>query len=183
MAYKKYWEARGFDQREIKEELVEGLLAKDDLPYFRNHTVPGHWTASAFVWDPVAKKLLLMHHRKLQKWLQPGGHADGDKDLEMVARKETIEETGIVVENPASWAKGMSILDFDIHEIPARKSERAHLHFDVRYLYLADSNIAPVQNEESNGVAWIDESKIPTLTNEESLLRPLQKIKQGGWSE
>jgi len=178
--YKDYWAGRGYAPLETIEELTKDLIAKQGLAYLREHTEPGHWTASGFIWDPKAKKMLMMHHRKLDKWLQPGGHADGDTDLAAVAAKETWEETGIAVNSPVTWGNGLAVFDFDIHEIPARKTEPQHLHFDVRYLFLADSTKDPVQNSESNAVRWLSIEEVYELTNEESILRPIRKIKSGG---
>ncbi len=180
-AYNTYWASNGFEPNQEHAAVLKDLVDKKDLPFDRSHTDPGHWTGSAFVWDPKEQKLLLMHHRKLDKWLQPGGHADGDTNLERVAQKETDEETGIQVKNPVSWPDEMNVFDIDIHKIPARKNEPTHLHFDVRYLFLADSQQAPVQNEESHEVKWFKIEELLEITKEESILRPIRKIQCGGW--
>ena len=122
----------------------------------------------------------MMHHKKIEKWLQPGGHADGDTDLVSVARKECEEETGVSVGNPVHWQE-TNILDIDIHEIPPRKGEPAHLHFDVRYLFLRSTEAVPRKNSESNAVKWVDCTDLESITSEESILRPVRKILQGGW--
>jgi 8-oxo-dGTP pyrophosphatase MutT (NUDIX family) len=87
----------------------------------------GHVTASAWVVNHDQSAVLLIHHIKLDKWLQPGGHCDGDPDTLHVAKKECIEETGLEAE-PVST----EIFDIDIHEIPERKDIPAHLHYDSR---------------------------------------------------
>lgn len=110
---------------------------------------PGHLTASGFVVDPDAGTVLLIHHRKLGRWLQPGGHADGDGWLGRVAHREIVEETGlthVVMLNPA--------FDIDIHPIPARGSDPPHLHLDLRFLAVASSNGTLTPNHETRGARW-----------------------------
>ncbi|MDH3755467.1 MAG: NUDIX hydrolase [Acidimicrobiia bacterium] len=115
----------------------------------------GHLTGSALVVDHGRHRVLLLHHAKLGRWLQPGGHADGDGDLAAVARREATEETGIddlVVVEPA--------VDLDIHEIPERGSEPTHLHLDVRFLVLAPRGARAVGNHESTAMRWITEEAL-----------------------
>ncbi len=110
----------------------------------------GHLTGSALVVDPATRRVLLLHHAKLGRWLQPGGHADGEGDLGSVALREAQEETGLThlrLVRPA--------IDLDIHEIPERDVEPAHVHLDVRYLVLADATEHRI-NEESTEARWID---------------------------
>lgn len=116
----------------------------------------GHLTASALVVDRD-DRVLLLHHAKLERWLQPGGHADGDGDLARVALKEATEETGLIglrVVTPA--------VDLDIHWIPERGDEPAHEHFDVRFLVECDDPGSLEPNHESTDTAWLDPSD-PTL--------------------
>jgi 8-oxo-dGTP pyrophosphatase MutT (NUDIX family) len=90
----------------------------------------GHFTASCWLVSADGQRLLLTHHRKLQRWLQLGGHADGDRDLAQVALKEAEEESGLsglVLEDPA-------IFDLDKHWIPERKDVPGHWHYDVRFV-------------------------------------------------
>jgi 8-oxo-dGTP pyrophosphatase MutT (NUDIX family) len=110
----------------------------------------GHLTASAAVVDRGRSAALLVLHRKLGRWLQPGGHADGDADLAAVALREATEETGIagleVVGGP---------IDLDVHEIPAHGADAPHLHLDVRYLVVAPNGCEPVPNDEVEGCEWV----------------------------
>ena len=138
---------------------------------FDRHLESGHITASAFIFDPEKSKILLLHHKKLNKWLQPGGHCDGDKDTLSVAIKEVFEETGLVIEN-----QGQRIFDLDIHTIPAYKGIIEHEHFDVRYLLLADSSIPLIQNHETNQLKWIDLAEMEDFTTEASLIRMKNKL-------
>ncbi|MFA0962911.1 NUDIX hydrolase [Roseivirga sp. BDSF3-8] len=119
--------------------------------YFRE--LPhAHITGSAWIINPAADRVLLLHHRKLDKWLQPGGHADGDRDILQVALREAQEETG--AEQLTSLMDG-AVFDLDIHRIPARKQEPAHFHFDVRFLFSADDASSLQRNNESRELAWI----------------------------
>lgn len=117
----------------------------------RAHRI-GHFTGSAWVVSRDGARVLLMHHRKLQRWLQPGGHADGDTDLARVALREAVEETGL---NGLQLLDG-GIFDLDRHEIPARGDEPAHWHYDVRFVVRAGVDERFVANEESCALAWRD---------------------------
>jgi len=116
---------------------------------FERHRLAGHFTGSAWVVSADGERVLLMHHRKLGRWLQLGGHADGDTDLSRVALREAQEESGLddlVVES--------GVFDLDRHRIPERGSEPEHWHYDVRYVVRATGSEAFVLNEESLALAW-----------------------------
>ena len=117
--------------------------------------VPGHFTGSAWVVSSNGERALLMHHRKLDIWVQPGGHADGNGDLAAVALREAEEETGL---------RGLHIeggvFDLDRHLIPARKADPAHFHYDVRFVVRAGADEGFVVNEESHALAWISVREI-----------------------
>jgi 8-oxo-dGTP pyrophosphatase MutT (NUDIX family) len=124
------------------------LLGEAD-PFVRAR-LEGHFTASAWLVSADGRRVLLMHHAKLLRWLQPGGHADGEADLPAVALKEAQEETGLaglVLEDGA-------IFDLDRHWIPDRKDVPGHWHFDVRYVVRAAGGEDFVGNHESLGLAW-----------------------------
>ena len=132
--------------------LFRALLAgKVDVdPYGRggNH---GHFTGSAFVVSADGRRTALMHHRKLDRWLQPGGHADGDRDLRRVALREAEEEIGLtgLVAEP-------DIFDLDRHWIPDRAGEPGHWHYDVRFVVRATGEETLRGNGESRALAWRD---------------------------
>ncbi|WP_201313162.1 NUDIX hydrolase [Dyella sp. EPa41] len=116
---------------------------------FRRESVEAHFTGSAWLVSADNERVLLTHHRKLGRWLQLGGHADGDVDLARVALREAEEESGIV---------GLSVepapFDLDRHRIPARGAEPEHWHYDVRYVVRAGASEAFVVSEESHALAW-----------------------------
>jgi 8-oxo-dGTP pyrophosphatase MutT (NUDIX family) len=110
---------------------------------------PAHFTASAWLVSADGERALLMHHRKLDRWLQPGGHADGDANLPQVALREADEETGL-----RGLSVDPSIFDLDAHEIPARMSEPAHWHYDVRFVVRCTGSGAFNANDESRAMTW-----------------------------
>ena len=115
----------------------------------------GHLTGSAWLVSKDGQRALLMHHRKLDRWLQPGGHADGDADLAQVALRESQEETGL-----SHLTVDPKVFDLDRHRIPARGAEPAHWHYDVRFVVRANGGEAFIQNEESLALAWFEMGKL-----------------------
>ncbi|MCA8956310.1 MAG: NUDIX hydrolase [Planctomycetes bacterium] len=136
---------------------------------------PGHLTASAWILAADGRHCLLAHHRKLGKWLQLGGHADGEPELWRVALREAQEESGM-----RDFAVGRTVLDLDLHPIPARGAEAEHLHFDVRFLLRAAPDQSLVCSDESNEVRWVEVGDLPRYTTEESVLRLARKARAGG---
>ena len=165
---------KGFDENESKmlAETIEFVKFNEDC-FMRELTI-GHVTGSAWIVDKSHRYVLLTHHRKLDKWFQPGGHCDGDKDVLNVAMKEAIEETGVVDIKVLS----NDIFDVDVHLIPARKDITEHFHYDIRFLFEADKEIPLVINEESNDLAWVEISKVAELNDSESITRMGRKVKQ-----
>lgn len=131
----------------------------------------GHITGSAWIVTPDGSEVLLTHHRKLDRWLQLGGHADGDPDVIAVALKEAQEESGL----EDFELVGDGIFDLDIHPIPARKNEPEHLHYDVRYVFRAVGQTDFTVSEESHDLRWVPIDEVQTLTTEESMLRMVRK--------
>lgn len=131
----------------------------------------GHVTGSAWVADLDRECVLLTHHVKLNKWLQLGGHADGEPDVLDVALREAREESGLENIRPVSD----KIFDVDVHEIPARGSEPAHYHYDVRFLFEIDRRQPLRITQESKAIEWVKIIEVQNLTCEESVLRMVAK--------
>lgn len=148
------------------------LLQEKDC--FHRHLPHAHFTGSSFIINTDSDQVLLLHHRKLDKWLQPGGHADGDENLARVAEREAWEETGLHnlrLLQPA-------IFDLDIHPIPARKNEPEHLHYDIRFLFVADAAEPLLLNNESKALAWLPFEEVADRCNHnQSICRMLEKIR------
>jgi 8-oxo-dGTP pyrophosphatase MutT (NUDIX family) len=129
----------------------------------------GHLTGSALVVDSAGRRTLLMLHRKLGRWFQPGGHADGDADLAHVALREASEETGL---------KGLRIvlpaIDIDVHRVEP-PGESPHLHLDVRYLVVAPAGAVEVGNDESLALRWVVEADLAGLGADPSTQRLVQR--------
>jgi 8-oxo-dGTP pyrophosphatase MutT (NUDIX family) len=140
----------GADQERLRGEVLAFLDEHPDA--LHRSCQAGHLTGSALVVDATRARVLLLHHRKLDRWLQPGGHADGDGDLAGVARREAVEETGIDALRVVTPA-----IDLDVHAIPARGAEPRHLHLDLRFLVLAAPDANAVVNHESHSFAWVGE--------------------------
>ena len=152
------------------------------LNFFDNHdgcfekdNLPGHFTGSAWVISPDKNKILMTHHKKLNMWLQLGGHADGEKDLKSVALKEAKEESGF---NNFSILSE-EIFDLDIHKIESMNEEPEHLHYDVRFLLEADPNEQDIIiSEESHDVKWIHLDDVLEYNSEASISRMVEKTKK-----
>ena len=138
---------------------------------FERSLAIGHLTGAAWIVDTSGKRVLLTHHRKLDRWLQPGGHADGDPDMLAVAMKEAEEETGLDPLTPINHA----IFDLDIHPIPARGPDPEHFHYDVRYAIRHSGKGRFVVSEESHDLAWVPLDRLTDYTDEDSILRMARK--------
>jgi 8-oxo-dGTP pyrophosphatase MutT (NUDIX family) len=159
----------------VIERMRQLLLAPGD-PFSRRHVAPGHFTASAFVLCPERRRVLLIRHPKLGRWLQPGGHIEpADEDLVAAARREAVEETGVVLEGPFG-----GIFDVDIHDIPSSGKDGAHQHFDVRYAFIARSERLQA-SPEVLGARWVELPAVALLTDEVSVLRCTERLRSGLW--
>lgn len=136
-------------------ELILALLEHTPTPFSRLQFQPGHITCTALVLHPDARRVLLIHHHRLRRWLLPGGHVeDGDETLSAAARREAVEETAVRIA-PGSHAL---LAGMDVHGIPAHKGEPFHLHHDLIFRLNAESGEI-ARTEEAPEVAWcgIDE--------------------------
>jgi len=132
---------------------------------------PGHLTGSAWIVSPDRSRVLLTHHRKLDKWLQLGGHADGDSDLLAVALREAREESGLTSVRALSG----DVFDVDRHWIPPRQADPGHFHYDLRFLLEADPQEPLTASHESKDLAWVDLGQVTALNPEESMARMVRK--------
>ena len=137
----------------------------------------GHITGSGWILDLEREHVLLTHHDRLDKWLQLGGHADGDPNVLRVAMREAREESGIDEIRPIHEA----IFDVDVHAIPARGTEPAHEHYDVRFLLEADRKQPLRITPESKALAWVKLADVVQLTRERSVLRMVEKSPTREW--
>ena len=121
--------------------------------------------------DATRTRTLLTHHRKLNLWLQLGGHADGDPDLLAAALREGREESGLMRLRAVSG----EIFDLDRHRIPARKTEPEHWHYDLRFMIEADPAEEIAVSDESHDLAWVELGRVAALNPEESMARMVRK--------
>ena len=157
-----------------KETQVEELITvlTNDPRCFLRSNYSGHFTASAWILNEKRNKALMMHHKKLDMWLQLGGHADGDCDLLNVARKEAIEESGI----KNITLINDKIFDVDIHLVPKFKDQPSHKHYDVRFIFEANENDEEINfNQESHKVLWLKLDEIKNYNSEISIRRMIEK--------
>lgn len=156
-----------------RERMLE-LCESDGDPTSRAHFGPGHFTASGFVLAPEGDALLLIHHRKLARWLQPGGHVDpGDADLIAAGRREVHEEVGLA-ELPLAHA---GAFDLDVHAIPPLGSEPPHEHFDVRFLFRAASRDFDAGDEVLGG-RWFPLAELDDRASDASVMRVVHKLRR-----
>lgn len=143
---------------------MRALLDERPQPLDRRER-PGHFTASALVVNDALDQILLLHHTKLEIWVQPGGHVDGNANLMAVALREATEETGIG--GLRIWPQA---IDLDIHEVNPPQ-EDAHLHYDVRFLVLAPQSPVLNANHESTAQRWVSPDDLPSMGVDDGLQR------------
>lgn len=141
----------------------------------RTH-MPGHLTSSAWVVDPRGTAVILTHHRKLNVWVQLGGHADGEQDLPQVARREVAEESGVVALRQLGhrWF----ILDADVHRIPPYQDVPEHYHYDMRFVFMAEHQQELRISDESHDVQWVPIDALADYSQEHSMMRMAAKWTQ-----
>lgn len=163
---------RASDAREaaVRARIVDFIESRPDA--FERTLAIGHITASAWIVDPSRTHALLLHHRKLDRWLQPGGHVDGDPDVRAAALREAREETGLRTLRFASEA----VYDLDIHPIPARGDEPAHEHFDIRFALEADPREPLRGNDESHELRWVALDSLEDYAVDDSVRRLAVKV-------
>lgn len=153
-------------------------LVETQRDCFERSCFPGHVTASAWVLSPDGKRFLLTHHRKLDRWLQLGGHADGDSDVAATALREAREESGLA-ELRFAWAADAPVpVDLDVHLIPARGGDPAHHHHDVRFVLVAAPGQTIFASDESTSLEWFDMDALEDVADDDSVLRLGLKVRR-----
>jgi 8-oxo-dGTP pyrophosphatase MutT (NUDIX family) len=157
------------DEASCRQRMLELLDMCPDC--FHRQAFPAHFTGSALVVSAEGSKALLHHHRKLDRWLQFGGHCDGEENVLSVARREALEESGIDGLIVASSRP----FDLDIHEIPAHGNEPVHFHYDVRYVLIAPEVAEAKTSSESKELRWFTYGELQDWDLDPGLRRLVRK--------
>lgn len=163
------YSAENKDEHQFKEAIKDFVIKYENC--FERSLEVGHVTASAWLVDRENTHALLMHHRKLDNWFQLGGHCDGESDVLRVSIKEAQEESGIL----AIKAVSQNIFDVDVHVIPERLQEPAHVHYDIRFLLQVMSDKPVIKNNESKELRWIPKDRNGLPTKSPSVTRMFEK--------
>jgi 8-oxo-dGTP pyrophosphatase MutT (NUDIX family) len=168
----RYAESASDSQREQAKRIAT-FVQFHEAPWQRS-TLAGHLTASAWIVDESREHALLIHHKKLDRWLQPGGHIDdADESFLDAALREAREETGLELQGDGV----VSLFDVDVHQIPARRNEPAHLHYDLRFLFVADSKKGVTMNaNETNDLRWFPMQSIAGDTIFDTSVRRMASV-------
>ena len=162
------------DEQRYRTEMLD-LAAVAHDPFDRHEYAPGHFTASAFVIHPNGDRVLLVHHGKIGIWVQPGGHVDpGDANLIEAAAREVAEETGVADLTPIRGG----IIDIDVHVFPEGSGQPRHLHYDVRFGFVAGSD-ALAATGEVRDCRWVTPEELVALGVDRSVLRPVRRLLGG----
>ena len=163
------------EEAATQQRVIDFVQAQENC--FERSLEIGHITGSAWLLDKEGSHALLMHHTKLDRWFQLGGHCDGEANVLAVALKEAQEESGIMDIAPVSF----EIFDIDVHTIPEHNGIKAHEHYDIRFLLQVQSDEVVVQNKESKELRWIAKTSNPQdlPTQEASVLRMFDKWVEG----
>lgn len=171
------------EAREENDRMAMMAFARAHRDPFDRAIPEGHFTGSGLVMSPDGSAVLLLHHHKLHRWLQPGGHGEpGEAQGETVASREVAEETGLV---PKLHPTAPRPFDVDIHKIPAGKNDPEHEHLDLRYLFIADP-VEPLRSEGAEesgaeekepGLRWFDVDEALDLELDPGLKRMIRKAR------
>jgi 8-oxo-dGTP pyrophosphatase MutT (NUDIX family) len=152
----------------FQEKIIRFLENNDD--FYQRSNLAGHLTGSAWVLSPDKKSALLIHHKKLNKWLQPGGHADdGDESLSQTAEREAIEECGL---SEISLLNS-GVFDVDVHEIPQKGTVPAHFHYDIRFLFQTQTWDFNPDFSEVKAIKWV---KLEDLLQDKVLEQSIKRM-------
>lgn len=169
-----------YQEKNIENKIRELLQAKESCVARKNFF--GHITASAILSDKSLTKILLIHHKFLDRFLQPGGHIEEiDQTIRGAAERELREETGIenCIYLPIDAESAELPMDIDVHEIPAnaKKNEPKHLHFDFRYLFILNGGKkVKLDLSEVHDAKWFDLEDVARI--DEGFLRIVEKARK-----
>jgi len=155
-----------------------GGLVEAHPDCFERRCWAGHVTASAWILSPDGRRFLLTHHRKLDRWLQLGGHCDGEADVAAVALREAREESGLLDLRFAYAADAPVPVDLDVHAIPARGGDPAHDHHDVRFVLVAAPGQTVAVSDESHALEWFAMDALEAVADDASVLRLGLKVRR-----
>lgn len=153
-------------------------LVEANADCFARDCWAGHVTASAWILSPAGDRFLLTHHRKLDRWLQLGGHCDGESEVAAVALREAREESGLATLRFAFADDAPVPIDLDVHAIPPRGADPAHDHHDVRFLLVAAPGETTSLSDESHALEWFAMDELETVADDASVLRLGLKVRR-----
>lgn len=166
-----------FDEEKLYLKLALELVHLHPEDCWKRSLLTGHFTGSAWVLGPDGAQALLIHHRSLDKWVQPGGHADDtDASLAETARREAQEECGLSDLTLLSE----QIFDLDVHVIPAKREVPEHLHYDVRFLFQAENETLSADFSEVKALKWVPLESLAISSLGHSSFLPAVAKSEGG---
>jgi 8-oxo-dGTP pyrophosphatase MutT (NUDIX family) len=157
------------EEEAMRQEAIEFITNNPDC--FKRTLLTGHVNGSAWVVNPEMTHVLMTHHAKHNRWLQFGGHSDGDPNTLQVAIRETREESGLYEVTPLSE----EIFDIDNHGIPEKGAEPAHIHYDIRFILKADMQHTVTVTNESKDVQWVPLEEVTKLNGSDAISRMVEK--------
>lgn len=167
------------DDKEARDRLQIMALCQQHPQVRSRECMPGHLTGSGLVVHAASGRLLLNHHRKLDRWLQFGGHFEGERLPDAVALREGREESGLIDLRLAQTSPPAPVpFDVDVHTIPARGAQPEHLHLDIRYLLLTDEPERAAPSAESHTIQWFDFAQTEALQLTGELRRMIEKARR-----
>lgn len=161
------------NEKEIEDKALMLDFVDSYKHHFSRNNAYGHFTGSSWVLNQDHTKVLLTHHKKLDMWLQLGGHVDPGESVAVAALREAKEESGL--EN--IMLMDDAIYDLDAHLIPSREDMPEHYHFDIRFCFIADDREPIDVSFESNDLKWINLDDVRDFNNEASIKRMVDKVK------
>lgn len=158
---------------EEKQFIVRFLKLLHHPDCYKRTLESGHITGSSWIVDKTRQYVLLTNHKKLNRWLQLGGHADGDENIIQVATREAEEESGL----KSIKLLNENLFDIDIHLIPENPKDKEHYHYDIRFIFEADITEPLIISNESKDLKWIKVALLEQLTqNDASMMRMTEKV-------